>query len=286
METVWRLVLEGTAVGTVYALLALGLGLVFGVLNFVNLAHGEVVAVAVYVTVTAFAVFDSYLLSGLVGFGVATAFGMAMYGGGLRFIARRSHFLQIVVTFAIVLVLQNAYLLVFGPEAQSSQLGQTAVVEVFGTRILRARLIAGLVGVALVVAVAVLVARTTFGRSLRAMAANPFGAEVTGVDSRRTAARAFVVGAALAAAAGVLIAPFTPTEPHHGLDLTVRAFLIVIIASPGSTGGILATAVAVGVFETVGVSYLPQSIATSVIYLAIIPVLLFRPRGLFAGRTA
>lgn len=282
MDTVWRLVLEGTTVGAVYALVALGLGLVFGVLNFVNLVHGEIVVVALYVTVIAFATLDSYLLAGIVAFAVATGFGMAMYGGGLRFVARRSHFLQIVFTFALVLVLQNAYLLVFGAEARSSQLDQTAVIELFGARILRARLVAGLVGVALVIAVAALVARTTFGRGLRAIAANPFGADVTGVNSRRTGALAFLVGAALAAVAGVLIAPFTPTEPHAGLELTLRAFLIVIIASAGSTAGILATACAVGVVEAVGVSYLPQSIATSVVYLAIIPVLLFRPRGLFA----
>ena len=286
MDTIWRLTLEGTSVGAVYALLALGLGLVFGVLNFVNLVHGEIVVVAVYVTVVAFAAFDSYLLAGAVAFCAATAFGMAMYGGGLRFVARRSHFLQIVFTFALVLVLQNAYLLVFGAEARSSQLDRTAVVELFGARILQARLIAGLIGIALVIAVAILVARTNFGRSLRAMAANPFGADVTGINSRRTGALAFLVAAALAAAGGVLIAPFTPAEAHFGLELTMRAFLIVIIASAGSTGGILATACAVGVIEAIGVSYLPQSIATSVVYLAIIPVLLFRPRGLFARRAA
>jgi branched-chain amino acid transport system permease protein len=286
METAWRLVLEGTTVGAMYALLALGLGLVFGVLNFVNLAHGEIVSVAVYVTVISFTPLDSYVLSGLVGFTVATVFGMVMYGGGLRLVARRSHFVQIVVTFAIVLLLQNAYLLTFGAESRSSQLGQTAVVELFGARILRARLIAGLVGVLLIVVVAALVQRTNFGRSMRAMASNPAGAEVTGVNPRRTGLWAFLVGSALAAAAGVLIAPFTPTEPHYGLDLTMRAFLIVIIASAGNTGGILATAIGVGIIEAVGVSYLPQSIATSVVYLAIIPVLLFRPRGLFARRTA
>lgn len=288
IEELTTFFLEGLTTGSIYALVALGLGLIFGVMNVVNLAHAEVTIVALYLTIVVYeAGVESLVLAASIGFLGATAFGVAMYFGAMRYVMKsENHFRQIVFTFAIVLFLQNGYLLVFGPEPKLNQLGMSQTVDLLGVPFLVSRLLAGVVGVVLVLLISVLVFRTNFGRSMRAVAADPFGAEVTGVSASRTGAKTFALSVALAAAAGVLIAPFTTATSTLGLELTIRAFLVVIIAGAGSPVGILLTGLGLGIVESFGVTFMPSAIATTLVYVAIIPILLFRPRGLFTRATA
>lgn len=282
-----HLLLDGLTTGAIYALVAAGLGLVFGVLGFVNLAHGEVVAVSVFATIVSYqTIASSFVVAACVGIAAGALFGIVLYHLALRFAVARSHFVHIVFTLAIVLFMQSLYLVVLGPEDRTDQLGMTSVVDIGGNRIAQSRIIAGIAGIVVLLALAFVIKRSAFGRSVRAVAANRFGAVVAGISLNGTAWRTFLLGAVLAATAGALSAPFTPATAHLGLDLTLRAFVIVILAGAGTIGWILVAGMAIGLVESAGLTYLPQAIAPTLVYLVIIPVLLFLPKGLSRGTEA
>ncbi len=278
--------LNGLLFGGAYSLMAVGLTLIFGVMRIVNFAHGDMMVWGMYLAylLAAHLGVDPYL--GFVACALALfLLGVAVQRGLVERIIDAPHEMQILLMLGVALVLENAALVVFGPEPQRvpSVLGQSTIwlgpvfVDV-------PRLVTFVVAIVLTLLLYGFLFRTDLGKSIRAAADNPYGALVIGTDVKRVYAVAFGIGAACVGAAGALVAPFLPFQPSTGLSASVTSFTIVIIGGMGSLAGAFFGGLLVSVAESLGAVFLAPSLKELVSFSLLIVILLFRPAGLFGKR--
>ncbi|MEV0068369.1 MULTISPECIES: branched-chain amino acid ABC transporter permease [unclassified Amycolatopsis] len=279
--------LTGIISGGVYSLLAMGLTLVFGVLDIVNFAHGAFLAVGLYITyeVAHQAGLNPYIalpvaILGLFVLGLLIQLLLLnrTMGGTLE--------RQLLITLGLSLLISNVLLLVFGGDPLSANLKSDPGVHVFGAVANLSRVIA--LGGALVLAVLVflLLERTSFGRAIRAVAASRQGAGLVGIDVRLVYAVTFGLGTACAGAAGMLIAPFTTITPTAGDQFNILAFVVVVMGGLGNVMGAVISGVIVGLVEQLGgVAIAGQSPLLGVFILFLL-ILLIRPQGIFGATSS
>jgi len=268
--------------------MAVGLTLIFGVMRVVNFAHGDMMVWGMYLawllaTRGGVDPYVSFILCAAVLF-VA---GVLVQRLLVQRIVEAPHEMQILLMLGVALVLENAALLVFGPEPQRvrSPLSQSTLwlgpvfVDV-------GRLVTFGVAIVLTLVLSLFLFRTDVGRSIRAAADNAYGALVIGTDVRRVYAVAFGVGAACVGAAGALVAPLLPFQPPTGLQLSVASFNIVIIGGMGSLVGAFVGGLLVSVAESLGAVFLRPSLKELVSFSLLVIILLFRPAGIFGKRAA
>jgi len=280
--------LSGFLFGGVYSLMAVGLTLIFGVMRVVNFAHGDMMVWGMYMAwmLSVRAGVDPY-----VGF-IVCALGLFLLGlviqrGLVERIIDAPHEMQILLMLGVALVLENAALVAFGPDPARvrSPLAQGTIwlgpifVDV-------ARLLTFALAMVLTAALWLFLTRTDLGRSMRAAADNPYGAQVIGTDVRKVYAAAFGVGAACVGAAGALVSPILPFQPTSGLGLSVTSFNIVIIGGMGSLPGAFVGGILVSVAESMGAVFLSPSMKELVSFGLLIAILLLRPAGLFGKAAA
>jgi branched-chain amino acid transport system permease protein len=268
--------------------MAVGLTLIFGVMRVVNFAHGDMMVWGMYLAwlLATRGGVDPYL-SFIVCAAVLFVAGYVVQRGLVQRIVDAPHEMQILLMLGVALVLENAALLLFGPEPQRvrSALAQSTVwlgplfVDV-------ARLVTFGVAIVLTLILSLFLFRTDVGRSLRAAADNTYGALVIGTDVRRVYAVAFGVGAACVGAAGALVAPLLPFQPPTGLQLSVASFNIVIIGGMGSLVGAFVGGLIVSVAEALGAVFLKPSLKELVSFSLLVLILIVRPSGIFGKRVA
>ena len=275
-------------------LVAAGLQVVFGVQKIFNLACGSFYALGAYTGVSAVTAFASVggppglFIVPLVVAGLSVGLvGAVVERGLLRFVYDRDETFQLLLTFALVLMMEDAIRLTWGTAPRSTAglylvYGQArlldATVPVYNLIVIAASLlIAGAIGW--------LLTRTAFGRIIRAAADNREMAEALGVDMRRVYMRVFTLGTALGTLGGALVIPATAAMSEMGIELIVEAFAVVVIGGLGSMRGALVGALIVGVLRAVAIAVYPE-LEMLLIYLIVIAVLLLRPRGLFGGTVA
>jgi branched-chain amino acid transport system permease protein len=285
-EVVANVVVGGLLTGLVYGLMALGLSVIYGVVRIVNFAHGELMAVAMYAAVIAFAVAGVDPLWMILPV-TATFFGLgyALQRGLINpFIDRPEHS-QFMLLLAVALVLVNGLLVAFGPDARNVQVDYALDSYQLGPLIVdRVRVVCAVVAVA---ACAVLFAAfryTAFGKAIRACADNLLGAQVVGLNVRHLYALTFGLGTACVGVAGCLLTLLVDVTPGSGPAYTLLAFVIVIIGGLGSMVGALAGGVLIGVSEAVAGLLITPSAKSMLSFALLIAVLALRPQGLF-GRT-
>ncbi|MCW2982662.1 MAG: hypothetical protein JWR63_232 [Conexibacter sp.] len=275
-------IVDGLLMGGLYASIALGLSLVFGVLRLVNLAHGELLVGAAYL---AYVVVDGTgvdpLLSLLV---VAPAMFLIAYPVQryvLTDVLRRSADAPLVATFGLSLAVQGFLALAFSSDARSlpASYGTTGM-SVLGLDLRVAYLIAFGVGVVLVVGTHLGLTRTRVGTAVRAAAADPDTAAVMGIDVRRLYAATFGLAAATAAVGGVLVGVAFSFTPTSGLPWVLKAFAVVVLGGLGSVSGTLVGGLALGVVEAVGVHVLGGEWRDLLVYGLFFVALTVRPTGL------
>jgi branched-chain amino acid transport system permease protein len=280
--------LEGVLLGGVYALFAVGLSLIFGIMRLVNLAHGDIIVLAAYLILTAMA-------AGGVSLGVATLLTIvAMFGAGFalqRLVLERvlgdDILPPLLVTFGLSIVLQNGLLLTFGADSRRLQAGAfeaTSINLAPGLTVGLAPLIALITAVVVVALLQLLFYRTSLGRAFRATADNPEIAQLMGIDQRNIYAFAVGLSLAVSAIAAVTFGIRSNFDPSIGPARLLYAFEAVIIGGLGSLWGTLAGGIVLGLAQTIGGRIDPEWQILSG-HLAFLIVLIFRPRGLFpAGR--
>jgi len=278
--------LSGLLFGGVYSLMAVGLTLIFGVMRVINFAHGDMMVWGMYLAwlLTTRLGVDPYL-----GFIVCAAalfvLGSAVQRGLVDRIVDAPHEMQILLMLGVALILENAALLVFGPEPARVRSALAAVTWYVGPLYIDvARLLTFVVAIALTSVLYAFLFRTDLGRSIRAAADNPYGALVIGTDVRRVYAVAFGIGAACVGAAGALTAPILPFSPALGLSASIASFNIVIIGGMGSLLGAFIGGLLVSVAESLGAVFLKPSLKELMSFSLLILILLFRPAGLFGKR--
>ncbi|MGH8690486.1 MAG: branched-chain amino acid ABC transporter permease [Burkholderiales bacterium] len=286
-DLVANVVIAGVLTGLVYGLMALGLSVIFGVVRVVNFAHGEMMTIAMYAATVLFAAFrlDPFLAV----LPVAAAFfvfGYAMQAGLINpFITRPEHS-QFMLLVAVAIILVNALLLAFGPDARNVQVDyQLESFEIGRVLVDKARLYAALVAVAAAAALFGFFKFSMMGKAIRACADNYLGAKVVGLNVKKYYSLTFGLGAACVGVAGCAMVLLVDVTPPLGPYYTLLAFVIVIVGGLGSMTGALLGGVLIGLSEALAGLFIAPSAKSMFSFGLLILVLLFRPQGLL-GRKA
>lgn len=278
-------VVTGLLSGSVYGLVALGLTLIFGVLGIVNFAHGALLTLGMYCS---WAVVDALGVSPyatlLVTVPVMAVVGAAIQGGLLDRVLGQPLENQLLLTFGIAIVIENGILLFFGADPKSVSGGPSGALEILGATAGWDRMVAFGGSLLLAGAVWALLRRTSTGTAIRAVAANPVGARLVGIDVRRIYVLTFAIGTACAGAAAALILPFTTLEPTTGDSFTILAFVVVVLGGLGSVPGAILGGLIIGVAQEVGGVVFPEQSKLLTVFIVFLLVLFLRPQGLLRGR--
>jgi branched-chain amino acid transport system permease protein len=277
---------NGIVVGSSYVLVAIGLTLIFGILGVVNFAHGEFYMLGAYAGILLVAWLGLPLLPAL----LLLLVGAAVLGVVTERILH--HALQsrdatasIVASFGLAVVLQNAALLIFGPEAQLLRTGLPNLpIEIGPVFLPLQRALIPIVMIILVAGLHILLRYTWTGRSLRAMAEHRMVARLCGVSVGRVAIVTFMAGTALAALAGVMMASVFTVNPLIGNMVVLKAFTVVILGGMGNIYGAVAAGLLLGIVESLTAAYLANGLRDIIGFFLVIAVLLLAPQGLFGIR--
>ena len=280
-------ILNGVTTGAVYALIALGLTLIYGVLHIINFAHGACLMLALYAVYLLKQHFgiDPYLALPLV------VPGMFFLGYGLQrvVINRASHGKDeniLLVTLGISIVMENLALLFFKSDTRTIDTAYTLTTVAIGPAMIALPKLVAFAG-ALVVSALLLwiVNKTDLGRAIRAVSREKHGAKLMGINVDHVYAMSLGIGLACLGAAACFLLPAYYVNPHVGSGFVLVAFTIVVLGGMGSFTGALVGGLLVGVVESLGGLYLGESLGQIGIFIIFITVLLFRPQGLFGAKS-
>lgn len=276
-----ELLIGGILLGGLYALMACGLNLIFGVMRVINFAHGDIMAVGALTTVSLVAGYALPFWLALILVPILTAgIGLAIQYLILRRIAGAPMIMSLLATYAISTILVNASILIWGGGYRGLPGVLGGSVRIFGVDISHSRLMAFLVALGVSLAVWWVLEKTRFGRAVRSVSQAPEIAEISGISLDRVRNATFALGAAMAGLAGVLMAPTLASDPQLGARFVVKAFAVIIVGGMGSYPGAILAALFLGVVEVVGGYWAGAVIGSALLYLLMLVVLLLRPRGL------
>jgi branched-chain amino acid transport system permease protein len=285
-DLVANVVIAGVLTGLVYGLMALGLSVIFGVVRVVNFAHGEMMTIAMYATTMLFAVLKLDPFVAILPVAAAFfVFGYALQKGLINpFITRPEHS-QFMLLVALAIILVNAMLMIFGPDARNVQVDyQLESYELGPILVDKGRLLAAAAAVIAAAALFAFFRYTLTGKAIRACADNYLGARVVGLNVKHLYALTFGLGAVCVAIAGCAMVLLVDVTPPLGPAYTLLAFVIVIVGGLGSMGGALLGGVLIGVSEALAGLFIAPSAKSMFSFGLLILVLLLRPQGLLGRR--
>ncbi len=286
MVAVVQNVINGAMMGCIYGLIALGLSIIFGVMNIVNFAHGDFVMLAMYFTfwVSTFWSIDT-VATAAVTFPLLFLFGILTYYLIIHKTLRQKYITQIAVTVGLMTLLRAVAQILW--EARPRALPHSIVqgtILLGPYTITASRLISALVSVGATLIVALFMARTWPGRAIRATSDDLDAASLMGVNFKWTFALAFGLGSGLTAIAGTMLMTFQQVDPTMGLKFGLLSFCILALAGLGSTMGLLIAGIIVGVAESLAIGMWDPRARLLVVYVIFVLVLWLRPRGLFGRK--
>jgi branched-chain amino acid transport system permease protein len=284
-ELVQTIVL-GLLIGGVYALLASGLTLIFGVMRVINIAHGEFLILAAFLTYTAWhATGIDPLVAVVFTTPLMFAFGWILYTFAVRRVRGAHVSSSVLLTFSIALVVEGLMGLIWGNTSHSVRPAYVNDSFHIGQIFLpKAQVYGCALATVVLVALYVILTRTWLGRAIRAAAVNPSGAALVGVNVSAVAALSFAVGVGAAGAGGSIVSVLYPFLPGSHYQWIARLLGIIVLGGMGSLPGAVVGALLLGIAETATVTYISPAWATAVPYLIIFVVLLARPQGLVGAR--
>ncbi len=284
-ELVLQALWSGVLTGSSYALIALGLALIFGTMNVINLAHGELVLLAAYVAYTCESVFGTSPLLAIPAAIVIVCAAMALTYLLVNQIRRNRELNSLLLTYGIGVMLTNGMLLLWKADIRSTKSAWMQDAVVLGPFYsMRSELLFLVVSLALIAGLWWWLTRTWAGRAVRAVASNRDAAKLMGIDPHRVELVSFLVAGLLAAFAGAALFSVGVIQPGLGLSLTVKAFIITVLAGMGSVPGVLVGALLLGLTESLTTTFFSsalQELAGMVLFLFVLFVL---PNGLFGSR--
>lgn len=278
-------VLSGLLTGGVYALLALGLTLIYGVLHIVNFAHGSLLMIAMFGAwlLAAKAGIDPYLAL-LPMAGAMFLVGYALYAGVIGRISGGVDGRILLATLGVAVILDNLALVLFAGDTRTIETSYSFSTIDLGTVALpTAKVVSFAFAIALGVLLWAFMGLTDTGRAIRAVAKEPEGARLVGIRPQRIFALSYAIGVACLGAAACLLLPSFYVSPSIGNIFVLFAFTIVVLGGMGSFPGAVVGGLIIGVTESVGGLYLGESLGPIGVPLVFIAVLLFRPTGLFGA---
>ncbi len=275
---------NGLSLAGLYALVAVGLTLVFGVMRILNFAHGEFVMIGAYLAYWLFALWGvDPLLSFALVLGLMALLGALVQVTLVSRVLAAPHLNQILLTFGIAVTLQNLALLLWTGDLRAIKVWYASTaLSVAGVSLSLGRTVGTLIAAVLTVGLYLLLFRTEYGRALRAVAQDPDAALVMGIPIQRVYVLAMAIGAAYAGAAGVVASVSMFTYPLLGFLFGLKAFCVVILGGLGSVFGAVLASLFLGLVESFVGALIPQggSWAEAISFIVLLLVLLIRPRGI------
>jgi branched-chain amino acid transport system permease protein len=279
-------IVNGITAGSVYALVAVGMAIIFGVLRAINFAHGEYYMLGTFsswwaIETMALPYALSIPLAVVIVCAIAFAIGLLV----MKRLIDAPFQVGVVATLGVSLVLQNLVIAIFGGTYKMFEGGWIEPIEIGETFVSQQRILIVIAALAIFGGLDLMVRRTRFGKTIRAVSQNIEACKVVGVDVPRVVIGTFVLGCGLAALSGVLTAPVVVSlYGGMGTAITVKTFAIIVMGGVGNTSGTLLAAWLLGLTESVVATYLGLQFRDAVAFTALIAVLTFLPGGLFSRR--
>ena len=279
-----ELLVGGILLGGVYALIACGLNLIFGVMRVINFAHGDIMAVGALSSVSIVMMLKlPFWVAVLVVPIAAALFGLLVQHLILRRIEGAPAIMSLLATYALSTILVNIAILLWGGGYTGMPGVLSGSVKLLGVDVSLSRVVSFAVAVGASLGIWWLLARTRFGRAVRTVSQAPELAEISGISVGRVRLATFALGTAMAGLAGVLIAPTFAIDPQLGSRFIVKAFAVIIVGGMGSYPGAFVAALLLGLIEVFGGYFAGAVIGSALLYLLMLGVLLVKPRGLLGA---
>jgi branched-chain amino acid transport system permease protein len=286
MDALIQLLANGALMGCIYALITLGLSLIFGVMNVVNFAHGDLVMLSMYIAfwMGSYLGFDASLTP-LITFPLLFIVGIAFYYSLIDRTLRQKYVTQIAVTVGLMTFLRAIAQLAW--KAQPRSLPYSLIsgnFQIGSVTIMTSRLISALVSILVIVVVAIFLSKTWAGRAIRAVSDDFDASSLMGVNYKGTYALAFGLGSALTAIAGGMLMTFQQVDPTMGLRFGLLSWCVLALTGLGSISGLLISGIIVGCAEALAMGFWDPRARMLVVYMIFILVLWLRPRGVFGRK--
>ncbi|MBS3971518.1 MAG: branched-chain amino acid ABC transporter permease [Erysipelotrichia bacterium] len=277
-------IINGLSIGSVYALVALGYTMVYGIIKLINFAHGEIFMVGAYtamVLITSFSV--PLWLAMIISMATTALLGMVIEKIAYKPLRQSSRTAALITAIGVSFLLQNAMLLIMGARIYTfPQVFTNTTWVIQGLRINALQVMMFLTSIALMIVLQFIVLKTKLGRAMRAVAVDKDAAALMGVDVNHTISMTFALGSALAAAAGVMVGLYyISMTPYMGFAPGLKAFVAAVFGGIGILPGAMFGGFAIGIIETLVAGYGSTLFKDAVVYAILIVVLLVKPSGLF-----
>jgi branched-chain amino acid transport system permease protein len=284
--TLVQALLDGLMIGGVYAIISIGLTLVFGVMGIVNFAQAEFLMLGMFIAFFAWARLGlDPLIGSLLAFAIVFFLGMATQQLLIRRVLHAPPVSQIFLTVGLLIVLQNLALFAFGSEFRSvTTTYQTEALRLGPLFVSVPYLVAFLMSALSCFALWMLLRRSWFGWAMRATAQDPMAAQLLGIDPDRMQRLAFGLGVGLTAFGGAIVLPYLTVTPTIGGQFVVLMFTVVVLGGLGSIAGAVVGGLAVGVIQSVSTLVFPIHLQNLVLFLVFIAILAVKPEGLLGAR--
>ena len=282
MDLLFQQLFNGVMLGSTYAIVALGLTLVYGILQIPNFAHGHMYMLGAYVCFFLITVFGLGYWPAL----VATAILLAVAGIVLERLAysplrKQPHISSFISALGALIVLENGVIALWGPQGQRIPNPYPGIIEVFGITMSQQRLLVIAAAVVMIVLLQLFIKKTTLGSTIEAVAQNQEGAKLVGINVKLVSSLTFAISTGLAAIAACLVAPIFMISPSMGAMLGMKAFVIVILGGLGSVPGAIVGGLILGLIEALGGGYLSAAYKDVFAFGALVLILAIKPTGLF-----
>ena len=282
MQLFFQQIFNGVMLGSTYAIVALGLTLVFGILHIPNFAHGHLYMLGAYI---------SFFLMTLYGFGFWTALVSSMVILGLigmliervvyRPLQDKPHINSFISAVGALIILETGVIVLWGPQGRRIPNPYPDIVELMGITMSHQRILVIVAAIVMIIALQIFIKKTTPGTTIEAVAQNREGAMLVGINVNWVSSLTFAISTATAAAAACLVAPIFMISPTMGALLGMKAFVIVILGGLGSIPGAIRGGYILGILEAIGGGYLSAAYKDVYAFGALILILSIRPTGLF-----
>lgn len=285
LDVVLQILVNGLLLGGIYAVVALGLSLVFGIMDIVNLAHGHMLMIGAYVAILLFTTLGLTPLLGMfAAMGLLFVVGILLQRFLLQYLDETVIEQPIIALFGLALVIQSLGRILIGGNARSTEIGIPGVnVRVADIVLSFPRVATFVLSVLLIFATWLVLQYTDTGRAIRATAQNRNAARYVGINTDRVYLLTLGIGTALAGAAGALLSMLFPITPFVGWSYLLKAFAVVVVGGIGSIPGTLIGGLVIGVSENIGSLYLGGGFRDIIAFSIFLLVLLVKPKGLFGS---
>lgn len=286
MTALAQAIIDGVMVGGVYAVISIGLTLVFGVMGIVNFAQAEFLMLGMFIAYFAWAALGlDPLVGAFLAFSVVFVLGYALQQSIIRRVLKAPAVSQVFLTVGVLIVIENGALLAFGSQLRSVTTPYQTESWRLGPFFVSVPYLAAFV-MSIVSGVALwwFLNRSWFGWAMRATALDPTAARLIGIDVDRMTGLAFGLGVALTAFGGAVILPYLSVSPTIGSQFVVLMFTVVVLGGLGSVAGAVVGGIAVGIISSVSALFFPIQLQNLVLFLMFIAILAMRPEGLIGGR--